>query len=1510
MKTPRKRHVRPSCEGLETRRLLDGSPTAQWIGQDGHDLAGRSASPGPNGVQDVHVAIAGLSSDREISGAEVRGYGGGIWTYDRPGGHWAVALERDPGASGADVYFEPNRVEVGRSFSIRLWYIDGTTTFSNFDGGVADPTLRTSSSAVRPTWIGQDGTDRVALGPSVGPDGRLDAVIALANLAADAAIQDVEIDASGGLGWASGTNADGKDNAEFLRDPSDPTRGRLAFGVDSDLDGLPLRLTIHYANATLEQVTLVADATDPTLRVPPASVPTPLPSAIATQWLGQADDATAGPGAARVALSGLPSGRTVVGAVLSGPDRGVSWAYTTSPTASVNVEPKVRPLAFRLDGSDASKAAIAFAPEGSEQGATMTLRLNFDDGSYTLVSFASGSVDPTLRAPKPSLSSVVARPGDDLQALAGAFGSVHLSAGTYELTSPLILDQAVSITAEPGATLRFRQPDDAAAWPSAITVHAGNTTLSGFGVRFDGPVRWDWSLPYEPAVIATTDQRDKVTGTTKVGLTFTGLDLEGPPASSTNGPLERSAKLLNLVTAEDGLISGNTLRGGGVFFVGGPWEFSGNTYLGALPGTQVLDVVSMTSVHDVRVVDNVASPLPGSGKTYRFLVMTQDGSDILVSRNRVEGIGARDDDAQPHPNTPEVILTEAYRIRFEGPVLAQSSDGRIARIAPTQGEPIRAGDVLAVLSGPSRGQWRRVAQVIDPLTLLLDSPLPTDGSLGAVSVSTGFTGLTIEGNRVDVRGSSESSPLVLAGVQFGTVVYDNTWLGGAAVRLWSTASEQPLHWGWTQTPNFGVRFTGNTIIDSLGGVDAGVNRYPQTKSSAGRTYFDGSISDNIFAWSPAFFDAHGGASPPAALVLGDARSPDPLESRLAVSGNAVKVPDGRPLGPGLLGSNLVLNGSSVSSMSRGLPPEALEAPSGLRLVRDTGRSASDGLTGDARLDFDRSSWAVSTEYRLDGESSYHRIETSGPFLPAGLVDGPETVHVRSVDDYGRSGPEASLTFRLDTEAPEAVAPRLGPGQDTGASSTDNLTRIKTPAFEVDGDPTETFVLIRRSDGAEVARRDGPGLLKVPSALADGSHAFAVRRIDAAGNASTGEPLTIRVDATPPRAAGVALAPGQDTGVSSADRLTRINAPAFQVAGVAADDTVLLLRGGSEVSRRVGPGTLKIAGPLPDGTYRFEPRVLDPAGNAADGAGVTVTIDATPPPAVSDLKSLGGGRFTFTPVAGAAESFYRVGGGPTVPLAGASSFKVRGLPFEPTPVAVRVIDPAGNLGPEAVVTSSTTAPVGRWIGQRSGVDFVGPQTASAAPDGVQDVAIAIEGLPTDRAIVSAEVRGWGGGIWQYEVAGGTYWKAALSYTPGSDRAELYVQPYMVEAGRPYFVRLWFDDGTTVGVTLGGGPVDPKRSAGTADESGGIGGGVTLAIDPGAGPVGPYAPVADTPNVAGDRPDGSLAEVAGGWRERIALIRAAQRERLIARQEAFRAARLARLAAQRDRLDAARRASARG
>ena len=259
-----------------------------------------------------------------------------------------------------------------------------------------------------------------------------------------------------------------------------------------------------------------------------------------------------------------------------------SWVYQASNTSSnFYADPAAAPL--NVQSASASTASLSFAPERSELGATLTLRLLLNDGSTLATRFAGASADPGLAAPEPSSNSIVATPSSNLQTLVNTYGTVHLSAGTYSLTQPLVLNQAVTITADPGATLLFAQASDASPWSAAIKINAGHTTLEGFAVRFAGPVNWATNVNYGPAVVGTTDNLNAGPNLPKPDIVIKNLDLQSSPMPS--GSWVEAPRSLRLVTATSGTIENNTLKGGTTEFIGGPWTIIGNDYQGTVPGT-------------------------------------------------------------------------------------------------------------------------------------------------------------------------------------------------------------------------------------------------------------------------------------------------------------------------------------------------------------------------------------------------------------------------------------------------------------------------------------------------------------------------------------------------------------------------------------------------------------------------------------------------------------------------------------------------------------------------------------------------------------------------------------------------------------------------------------------------------------------------------------------------------------------------------------------------------------
>ncbi|MGH2784707.1 MAG: Ig-like domain-containing protein, partial [Actinomycetota bacterium] len=128
----------------------------------------------------------------------------------------------------------------------------------------------------------------------------------------------------------------------------------------------------------------------------------------------------------------------------------------------------------------------------------------------------------------------------------------------------------------------------------------------------------------------------------------------------------------------------------------------------------------------------------------------------------------------------------------------------------------------------------------------------------------------------------------------------------------------------------------------------------------------------------------------------------------------------------------------------------------------------------------------------------------------------------------------------------------------------------------------------------------PAAGKSYSGLGEGSHTFAVRATDGAGNTDP-TPATYdwTIDLTPPAVSAPDLTAASDSGSSQVDDVTNDATPSF--TGTAEDGaSVELLRDGSPVdSTTATGGTWSFtSAALTDGTYGFAARATDAAGNVA------------------------------------------------------------------------------------------------------------------------------------------------------------------------------------------------------------------------------------------------------------------------------------------------------------------------
>jgi hypothetical protein len=317
---------------------------------------------------------------------------------------------------------------------------------------------------------------------------------------------------------------------------------------------------------------------------------------------------------------------------------------------------------------------------------------------------------------------------------------------------------------------------------------------------------------------------------------------------------------------------------------------------------------------------------------------------------------------------------------------------------------------------------------------------------------------------------------------------------------------------------------------------------------------------------------------------------------------------------------------------------------GLALSSDTGSSSTDFITKTAAqtITGTLSAGLAGGEQvygSLDNGSTWVNItsKVSGTTLTWNGVTlmGSNTLQLRVTDAAGNDGTAASKAYTLDTTAPAAPsAPDMTSGTDTGASSSDNITRNTTPVFTGTAESGATVTLYD-SDGTTVlgtTTATGGVWSITASALAAGSHSLTAKATDAAGNTSTASsPLVVTIDTTAPTGLGLSsstissLSAGSGSAIATLSSTDALVVTYSLVAGNGTNDA-------NNGSFSISGNTLQVGGAsLTAGTYKLYVAATDAAGNVANQAFTLTVVDA---PSVSSIVRSGGASST---VASAATS---------------------------------------------------------------------------------------------------------------------------------------------------------------------------------------------------------------------------------------------------------------------------------
>ena len=411
------------------------------------------------------------------------------------------------------------------------------------------------------------------------------------------------------------------------------------------------------------------------------------------------------------------------------------------------------------------------------------------------------------------------------------------------------------------------------------------------------------------------------------------------------------------------------------------------------------------------------------------------------------------------------------------------------------------------------------------------------------------------------------------------------------------------------------------------------------------------------------------------------------------------------------------------------------APSGLDLTTasDKGSSSTDNLTSLATPVFSGTAeiGATVTLYDTNGSTVLGTATADGSgnwsITSATLADGAHTVTAKQTDLAGNVGvASAGLVVTIDTAASAAVgAPDLATASDSGASTSDNVTKITTPTVTGSGAAASAIVTLYDTDGTTVlgtATANGSGVWSiVTTALTQGAHTLTARQADTAGNASAASAaLVVTIDTAAAAPGAPDLTTASDKGSSSTDNITSLTTPTFSGAAEAGAAVTLYDTNGTTVlgtATADGSGAWTItSATLASGAHTVTAKQTDLAGNAsAASAGLAVTIDTTTPGApgtpdlttasdtgtssTDNLTKLATPVFSGTGEVGATVTLYdtngtTVLGTAAVDGAGKWSITTATMTDGAHTVTARQADVAGNTGAASAgltVTIDTVAP---------------------------------------------------------------------------------------------------------------------------------------------------------------------------------------------------------------------------
>ncbi|HEY4437452.1 MAG TPA: Ig-like domain-containing protein [Lelliottia sp.] len=308
------------------------------------------------------------------------------------------------------------------------------------------------------------------------------------------------------------------------------------------------------------------------------------------------------------------------------------------------------------------------------------------------------------------------------------------------------------------------------------------------------------------------------------------------------------------------------------------------------------------------------------------------------------------------------------------------------------------------------------------------------------------------------------------------------------------------------------------------------------------------------------------------------------------------------------------------------------------VTQDTGLSASDFITSDNQISLKGTLGATlasgeHAQISIDGGVTWSDVSVSGTSWTyvdgRTLADGDYNYQLRVIDDAGNISASVSQVVTIDTTVPDAskVITIDSITDDTGLSNSDFITN--DTSLTVNGTLAAT---LSEGEYAQISIDGGVTWQNVnvtgnswfytdARTLDNGTYTYFVRVVDAAGNIGSNAQQQVTVDTVAPDAAITVTVDNiaVDTGFDNNDFLTSSTSYTLNGtlgAALGSNEFVQVsMDGGTTWVYAEVNGTqwsYNDARALTDGSYNYQVRVVDQAGNVGATTSQAVTVDTQSP----------------------------------------------------------------------------------------------------------------------------------------------------------------------------------------------------------------------------------------------------------------------------------------------------------